>query len=125
MEHNFEYRQKSRQARLEARRREAIRRRVRLLTTVFTVAFLFISVVSANAIIANAGDGYEKNYEKMYTCVTVGRGETIWDIANEYVTPGYTTVTDVMEEVKFINRLDDTYSVQAGSILMIPYYTAE
>ena len=117
MEHNFEYRQKSRQARLEARRREAIRRRVRLLTTVFTVAFLFISVVSANAIIANAGDGYEKNYVKMYTCVTVGRGETVWDIANEYVTPGYTTVTDVMEEVKFINRLDDTYSVQAGSIL--------
>ena len=122
MEHNFEYRQRSRQARLEARRSAAIRRRVRLLTTVCTFVFLFISVISANAIIANAGDGFEKNYEKMYTCVVVDRGETVWDIAKEYVMPGYTTVTDIVEEIGFINGLDEEFCIQAGSILMVPYY---
>lgn len=122
MEYNFEYRQKARQARLEERRRAAFGRRVRLLTTVCTFTFLFISIISANAIIANAGDGYEKNYVKMYTGVVVERGDTVWDIATEYAVPGYTTVTEVVEEVKFINGLDDAYSIQTGSILMIPFY---
>ena len=122
MEHNFEYRQKARQYRLEERRRAAFGRRVRLLTTVCTFAFLFISIISANAIIANAGDGYEKNYVKMYTSVVVERGDTVWDIAKEYAVPGYTTVTEVVEEVKFINGLDDAYSIQTGSLLMIPFY---
>ena len=36
MEHNFEYRQRIRMARLEARRKAAYRRRVRTLTVVFT-----------------------------------------------------------------------------------------
>ena len=122
MEHNFEYRQKARQARLEERRRAAFGRRVRLLTTVCTFTFLFISIISANAIIANAGDGYEKNYVKMYTSVVVERGDTVWDIAREYAVPGYTTVTEVVEEVKFINGLNDAYSIQTGSLLMIPFY---
>ena len=122
MEHNFEYRQRSRKARLEARKRAAIRKRVRLLTTVCTFVFLFISVISANAIIANAGNGYEKSYEKMYTCVVVDRGETVWDIAKEYATPGYSTVKDIVEEVGFINGLDEEYRIQAGSMLMVPYY---
>ncbi|MBR3807602.1 MAG: LysM peptidoglycan-binding domain-containing protein [Lachnospiraceae bacterium] len=122
MEHNFEYRQKARQVRLEERRRAAFRRRVRLLTTVCTFTFLFISIISANAIIANAGDGYEKNYVKMYTSVVVEHGDTVWDIATEYAVPGYTTVTEVMEEVKFINGLDDAYSIQTGSLIIIPFY---
>lgn len=122
MEHNFEYRQKARQTRLEERRRAAFRRRVRLLTTVCTFTFLFISIISANAIIANAGDGYEKNYVKMYTSIVVEHGDTVWDIATEYAVPGYTTVTEVVEEVKFINGLDDAYSIQTGSLLLIPFY---
>ena len=123
MEHNFEYRQKARQYRLEERRRAAFGRRVRLLTTVCTFTFLFISIISANAIIANAGDGYEKNYVKMYTSVVVERGDTVWDIAKEYAVPGYTTVTEVVEEVKFINGLNDACSIQTGSLLIIPFYT--
>ena len=122
MEHNFEYRQKARLVRLEERRRAAFRRRVRLLTTVCTFTFLFISIISANAIIANAGDGYEKHYVKMYTSVVVERGDTVWNIATEYAVPGYATVTEVVEEVKFINGLDDAYSIQTGSLLIIPYY---
>lgn len=119
MEYNFEYRQKSRLERLEARRRAAHRRRVRMLTTVFTFTFFFISIISANAIIANAG---EKNYEKMYTSVIVERGETVWGLAAEYMTPGYAQVQDLVEEIGFINGLDDTYTIQSGTMLMIPYY---
>lgn len=122
MEHKFEYRQKSRQERLEARRRAAFKKRVHALATVFTFVFLFISVISANAIIANAGDGYEKSYQKLYTSITVERGETVWDIATEHMNPGYDTIDELIEEIGFINGLDESYTIQTGSMLMIPYY---
>ena len=119
---NFYHRQKMRQERLEARRRAAARRRVRTMVTVFTFVFLFITVISANAVIAKAGDGYEKNYEKYYTSVIVERGETVLEIASEHMTPGYESVDELVEEIAFINGLDDEYMIKSGTVLMIPYY---
>lgn len=122
MERNFEYRQKIRQEKLEARRRAAYKKRIRVMTTVFTIAFFFISVVSANAIIANAGSGFDENLEKMYTCVVVDSNETVWDIAMDYVQPGYNTVDELIEEIGYINSLDTSYTIQSGMMLMVPYY---
>lgn len=122
MERNFEYRKRMRQERLEARKRAALRRKVRFLAAVGTFVFILISVVSANAVIARAGQGMEKTYEKRYTGIEVERGETVWDIAQEYVVPGYTTVDDMIQEIRFINGLDEECSVQSGMFLMIPYY---
>lgn len=122
MENNFYYRQQMRQERLAARRRAAARRRTRAFVTVFTFAFLFITVISANAIIAKAGEGYEKSYEKLYTGVTVERGETVLEIASEYMTPGYESVDELLEEIAFINGLNDEYMIKSGTLLMIPYY---
>jgi len=123
MEHNFYYRQKMRQERLEARRIQAERRRIRSLVTVFTFLFLVISVVSANAVIAKAGDGYEKHYEKFYTSVIVERGETVTDIAEEHMTPGYDSVEELVAEIAFINGLNEEYMIKSGAMLMIPYFS--
>lgn len=122
MEHNFAYRQRMRQERLAARKQAAFRRKVRSLVTLCTVAVLFITVISANAIIAKAGDGYEHNYQKLYTSVIVERGETVWELASEYMTPGYESVEDLIEEIGFINGLDDSYTIKSGTRLMIPYF---
>ena len=122
MDHNFTYRQRMRQERLTARRQAAFRKKVRALVTLCTVAFLFITVISANAVIAKAGDGYERNYQKLYTSIIVERGETVWAIASEYMTPGYESVEDLVEEIGFINGLDDAYAIKSGTRLMIPYF---
>ncbi len=119
---NFFYRQKKRQERLEAKRRAAVRRRIRTIATVFTFAFLFITVISANAVIAKAGEGYEKNYEKYYSSVMVERGETVLQIASEHMTPGYDAVEELVDEIAFINGLDETYTIKSGTVLMVPYY---
>ena len=58
----------------------------------------------------------------MYTSIVVERGESVWNIAAEHITPGYDTVDELIEEIKFINSLDDNYTIQTGSLLMIPYY---
>ncbi len=122
MEHNFEYRQSLRVERLQARQRAAKMKRVRLLSFVFTFLFLTISVVCANSIIAKAGEGNEKSYQKQYMTIKIEKGDTVWSIAEEHITPGFDTITDLIEEISFINSLDDNYSVQSGKFLMIPYY---
>lgn len=122
MERNYADRQSIRQERLELRRRQAFRRKVRMLSTVFTFTFLFIAVISANSIIANAGEGYEKEYQKMYTSIVVENGETVWDIASENMNNGYDSIIELVEEIGFINGLDDVYTIKAGSVLIIPYY---
>ena len=122
MEHNFQYRQSLRQEKLLARQRAARVRRIRFFTIVFAFLFLFISVIGANAIIADAGQGFEKAYEKQYMVIEIAKGDTVWSIATNHMTPGYETVSELVTEIGFINNLDDTYSVQSGKILMIPYY---
>lgn len=123
MERGFEYRKRSRQERLEIRRRAALKRRVRILATVFTFVFLFLSVISANLIIANAGQGYDKEYQKLYTSVVVESGETVWEIASEHITPEYGTLSELIDEISFINNLDDACTIKAGTVLIIPYYS--
>lgn len=122
MERNYTYSHRARQERLELRRKQAFRRRVRTLSTVFVFVFIFISVISANAIIANAGQGYEKEYQKLYTSVVVESGETVWAIAAENMTAGYESINMLIEEIGFINSLDESYTIQTGTVLIVPYY---
>ena len=122
MDHNFEYRRTLRQERLYARQRAARARRIRFIALVSTFVFLFISVIGTNLVIANANHEDAKSYQKQYIMVDVEKGDTVWDIANEYMSPGYDEVTDLMKEIGFINNLDEEFSVQSGKVLMIPYY---
>ena len=111
-----------RQHRLEARRRQTERRRIRSMVTIFTVLFMVLSIVSANAIIAKAGNGYEKNYMKLYKSIVVERGETVIEIAEKYMTPGYESVDELMEEIGYINSLNENYMIKSGNVLVIPYF---
>ena len=122
MDHNFEYRKSLRQEKLYLRQQAARARRVRHIALVSTFLFLFISVVGANMVIANAGQGLDKSYQKQYLLIDVEKGDTVWGIASEYMSPGYEATADLIEEISFINNLDDSYSVQSGSVLMIPYF---
>lgn len=122
MDNNFKYRQTLRQERLYARQQAARARRIRYIALVSTFVFLFISIIGANLVIAKAGQGFEKSYQKQYMVIDVEKGDTVWSIANEYMSPGYDEVAELVEEIGFINNLNDAYSVQAGKVLMIPYY---
>lgn len=121
MRDDFTYRQNLRRKRLEQRRREAMRKRIHLLTVVFSFVVIFVSAISANAIIASAENRQGQHSEKRYTSVVVENGDTVWDIAQAYLADGH-SVASLVEEIGFINGLDDTYSIQSGCMLMIPYY---
>lgn len=58
---------------------------------------------------------------KYYTEVRVDRGDTLWDIAMEYMTEEYRSVSEYIREVKEINNLG--VELQYGQFLTVPYYS--
>lgn len=118
---NFEYNRKMRQERLERRRKAARRRRIR--TAVIAIAiFSVICIFSANAIISEAGDGYGVHYMKQYTGVVVAQGETVWSIAAAYASENVHSHAELVEEIRFINGLNDTCDIWEDEMLIVPYY---
>lgn len=103
-------------------RKEHVKVRSQKAATIFIIfaimstiiGFIFWSSIKAEAASA------ELSY-KYYTSIQVQKGDTLWDIANAYMTGEYEDVHAYMDEVCAINHIskDDIYS---GRYLTVPYY---
>ncbi len=125
MDHNFEYRRYLRQRRLQEKRRRAQIRRVRITATVLSVFILLTAVVSANALIAAARDNETTVYHKYYTQVYVKSGDSVWKIADSYMSDCYDSVRDLVDEIMAINQLDSEGTIYYGTTIVVPYYSSE
>ncbi len=125
MDHSFEYRRYLRQARLEEKRRRAQIRKVRIAATVLSVLFLVTAVVSANALITAARSSESVIYHKYYTQVYVGSGDSVWKIADSYMSNCYDSVKDLADEIITINQLDSEGTIYYGTTIVVPYYSSE
>ncbi|MDO4492161.1 MAG: LysM peptidoglycan-binding domain-containing protein [Lachnospiraceae bacterium] len=106
-------------------RREKRRvKRIRQIITIGTVLFLLLigcfgfSVRTANA------DSTENKRYKYYTSIQVKSGDTLWSIADEYITEEYSSINRYIKEVQKINHLEGT-TIITGSTLVVPYYSDE
>ena len=64
-------------------------------------------------------------YYKYFKQIEIEAGDTLWDIAGEYMENGpYQSRKEYMEEVASINQLKST-TIKAGQHLLIPYYESE
>lgn len=97
-------------------------RAIPVLTALFaTACMIFVCAVSYRSIRIKASSGF-----KYYTSVTVENGETLWDIADEYVDyDHYKSKNSYIAEVQSINHLDENCSITAGQILVLPYYSSQ
>lgn len=104
------------------RLRRERRRKCLLTATAALAAFcmILICVASYGSINTSASDGF-----KYYTDVTVKAGESLWDISSVYMDDHYDSRESYIEEVCSINHLDEDGSVQAGQLLIVPYYSSE
>lgn len=92
-----------------------------LFAVLASVCMIFICAVSYRSIRTSASSGF-----KYYTSVTVENGETLWDIADEYVDYNYyKNKNSYITEVQGINHLDENCSISAGQILILPYYSSQ
>jgi hypothetical protein len=98
----------------------AVHRRFFLTATVLMLAtgfFFFKSDKKDNSVSAST---YNVKY---YTCIDIQENDTLWGIADEYITEEYKDRDAYIEEVKFINDLTDD-KLYSGATLIIPYYAA-
>lgn len=61
---------------------------------------------------------------KYYTSIRVSSGDTLWDIANEYRTEEYSSISSYISEVRKINHLKSN-QITDGMYLCVPYYSVE
>lgn len=92
-----------------------------LLTTIFVLLCMLIgsSMASSGQSKAAQNDSY-----KYYTSIEIERGDTLWNIAEEYMTPEYGSVQEYVDEIKAVNDLGDD-EIHSGQYLMIPYFSSE
>ncbi len=67
----------------------------------------------------------ETTYYKYYANVRIQPGDTIWDLAADYMDENYESREDYIREVKELNSLPDTDSIVSGQYLILPYYSTE
>ena len=88
---------------------------ISFLLTVANIIFFFSGRVNAKE---------EKPMIKYYTSIEVNQGDTLTSIAKDHIV-GYSSVSDYIDEVKFMNSLKDVDDIRAGQKLYIPYYSTE
>jgi cell division protein YceG involved in septum cleavage len=96
----------------------------RILLTICIIALL---AIGGSAMLTKATTQDESNdvYYKYFKQIEIEAGDTLWDIAGEYMENGpYQSRKEYMEEVASINQLKST-TIKAGQHLLIPYYDSE
>lgn len=90
---------------------------VMTICLVIAVAVTYGSFIS----IAKSNQPEEKVY-KYYTSIQIQSGDTLWELANDYISAEYTSVNDYIKEVKQLNSLKND-NIHEGQYLTVPYYS--
>lgn len=104
-------------------RRAAMRnQRIVFVSILFVIVFITIGSVLFGSIKAQAAPA--ETSHKYYTSIQVQKGDTLWSIANTYMTEEYTSMNDYIEEICAINHIHSDH-IHSGQYLTIPYYSDE
>ncbi|MDO5422788.1 MAG: LysM peptidoglycan-binding domain-containing protein [Eubacteriales bacterium] len=118
-------REQSREEKLRAARRRKkaarVRRNRRIAACLLMLAALVIMILCSGFLMKADADTEHPTY-KYYTEIRVGRGDSLWSIAQQYCTEEYADLNEYIREVCRINSIyDDT--IFYGQYLMVPYYS--
>ncbi len=87
-----------------------------LLLTFSSVLLLLILFVSVKV------DGGAAPKYKYFKSIEIQSGDTLWSIAEEYMSDDYESTADYIREVKFINNIESN-RITTGNYLTVPYYS--
>lgn len=104
------------------RRRRQLRRNI--LISFFSIFMILTLSFTCFGIMSTAKDDTPITY-KYYTQITVAYGESLEDIALQYMTEEYTSVESYIKEVKQMNSIRGDHKVYPGDYLIVPYYSSD
>lgn len=106
-----------------AKRERTVRLQKRVIfITLVTIVSLIILLGSSIHALASSNDNRPVN--KYYTSITVEDGDTLWDIADEYISGYNVDKTDYIDEISELNNLSDG-NIHAGQSIVVAYYTRD
>jgi len=95
------------------------------------ILLMLLFIIVANGVIltgflsnAKSTSKTEDQKYKYYTSIQLEEGDSLWAIAEQYMTLEYDDIVDYIAEVKSINSLSSNH-ITAGSFLTVPYYSME
>lgn len=59
--------------------------------------------------------------QKYFICIDIEEGDTLWSIADSYISEEYSSVDEYVEEVKELNGLSSD-KIFCGATLVVPYF---
>lgn len=105
-------------------RREAVLHRNILLILLTTISILLCVLIGSSIGGSSQTVAAKNNSYKYYTSIEIEKGDTLWTIAKQYMTPEYASIQAYVEEVKELNQLGDD-DIHAGQYLMVPYFSEQ
>jgi hypothetical protein len=102
------------------KRRMRIVRNQRIALALIVAVLIFLFTFVAAVLMSSASSNDIKT--KHYTNITVSCGDTLWDIADRYMTEEYESSDVYIKEVCGINHLNEDDIIYAGTNLIVPYY---
>lgn len=102
-------------------RREAQVRMQKLCIGIAVILILALGILFGSCIHVFAGDGGAPKVQKYYTSIRIDAGDTLWDIAGEYVKNTDVSRQEYMEEVCQLNGICED-EIYAGEYLVVVYY---
>lgn len=124
-ENSYEYERRQRKLAYIKRRRAAERKRRLIFLLLGVCIALTLAIIFGNTL-AEAEAGHEDTVTyKYYTSIQLEPGDTLWDLAGEYMDEHYSSRQDLIREIEQLNSLTDTDDIVAGQMLVVPYYSTE
>lgn len=114
--------------RIRAMRNKKRRQKELMTHIVMLAAVIFCAAVIATLLISKFEASAETTSSdtKEYTCVMVGYGENLYDIAGHFEDPVYyADKTALINEIKRINHISDASKVTPGDYIIVPYYVRQ
>ena len=103
---------------------ELSKRKKAILLGVVTVVLVFMIGLTFGGFLSKAKESSNlSEYTKYYTNIEIHPGDTLWDLADEYMdTVNYDSKEAYIREVLSINSLNSENHIVAGQFLIMPYY---
>ncbi len=102
------------------RRVAELKRNFILTGLILILLILFLTIFSVKS---NASEDPESKEYKHYLTVEILPGDSVYSIADEYMSNGYSSVNSLISEILYINNLSETTVLISGNYLIVPVYS--
>ncbi len=97
------------------------RRRLSFVSAVFIFAIVLV-ILGSSVASAKGSSDVDNDREKCYKSITIEKGDSLWSIAEEYLSEEYDSVEEYIDELMIMNNLKNS-TINAGNSLLVTYYT--